>query len=67
MLASALSFLNLMYWSFQYPIAVSYTHLDVYKRQFKHSAWASNKDVKGVKPHIVEVAVDFSDVYLEKE
>ena len=34
---------------------------------FKHSAWASNKDVKGVKPHIVEVAVDFSDVYLEKE
>ncbi|HHY40180.1 MAG TPA: ABC transporter substrate-binding protein [Syntrophaceticus sp.] len=34
---------------------------------FKHSAWASRKDVKGVKPHIIEVSVDFSTVYLERE
>jgi peptide/nickel transport system substrate-binding protein len=34
---------------------------------FKHSAWASNKDVKGIKEHIVEVSIDFRSVYLEKQ
>lgn len=33
---------------------------------FSESAWVANKDVKGVKGHFVEIAVDFSSVYLDR-